>query len=134
MYFYADRLLARWKARGLLVFALLVFVVRAALLAVVLEPWLILVIQFLHGATFSSILVSGVSYASEIAPPGMSATAQGLFSSVLMGLGASAGALLGGVLFESLGGAGMYFWIGVLVLFSLGVFLLAERRVENTPG
>lgn len=131
MYFYADRLLARWRARGLLVFALLAFVVRAALLSFILQPWWILVIQLLHGATFSSILVSGVSYADQIAPPGMSATAQGLFSSVLMGLGASAGALLGGFLFEALGGAGMYFWMGTLVLFSLGVFLLVERRFRG---
>jgi MFS family permease len=75
--------------------------------------------------------VAGVSFSSEMAPPGLGATAQGLFSSTVMGFGGIIGALAGGLLIDHFGGAGMYFWTGTAVLFGLWIFVAFGRRLAE---
>jgi uncharacterized membrane protein YfcA len=59
----------------------------------------------------------------------MSATAQGLFGAMVFGFGAAAGGFIGGLLLESIGGQGMYFVFGVMVLVSVAIITLFERRL-----
>jgi len=129
--FFSNRLITRFKAHGLMVLGLAVTGVRLLLFAAVNQPVGIAVIQILQGFTFPIIWVAGVTYANENAPLEMSATAQGLFGSMLMGFGAAAGNLLGGVLIDSSGTAFMYLSFGTLVLVSLLVFTLVERRLPR---
>ena len=89
--FFADRLLGRWGAKGLLTLSLLGYGVRAFAYSFMNVPWLVLPIQLLHGPTFATLWAAGVSYADEIAPEGMGATAQGLLSAVVWGLGSALG-------------------------------------------
>lgn len=94
-------------------------------------PWLVLPVQLLHGPTFSAMWVAGASCASDMAPEGMGATAQGLFSSVIFGLGGTFGALLGGALYDSLGATLMFRWAGVGVLTGLFSFSLARSGLTR---
>lgn len=89
-------------------------------------PQIVLAIQLLHGLTFPALWGAGVTYAAENAPPGLGATAQGLFGGVLLGFGAAAGSLLGGVLIDRHGIAGMYGVIGLIVLSSLTLMVVNE--------
>lgn len=125
--FFADRLLRRWGSRGLLIFAMIAYAARAFAYSFMRVPWLVLPIQLLHGPSFSAMWVAGVSYAHEIAPEGMGATAQGVFSAVTMGLGAACGAFLGGWLYETVGGAIMFLWMGVIATMGLTFFILAHN-------
>jgi MFS transporter, PPP family, 3-phenylpropionic acid transporter len=127
VFFFSAVLLRKFGARGLLLMSLLAYVVR--LLAYTLMPpvWLVLPINLLHGLTFSALWVAGVSYANEVAPKGMGATAQGLFTGMTMGLGAAGGALLGGTLYDSLGPAMMYRAAACCVLVGLIFFAVAGR-------
>jgi PPP family 3-phenylpropionic acid transporter len=139
--FYSDRLLARWSAKGLFVFGTLLFVIRAIALSYITAPWMVLVTQLLHGLTFSVMWVAAVSYADEIAPPGLGATAQGILSGVFMGIATATGAFLGGGLYQDFGGAIMYrvmaVVVGVCLLIYLGIqrkfnkINLSEIQVEN---
>lgn len=131
VFFFTDRMLRRWGARGLLVFAMLIYALRLFALSRVNQPIAVIVLQLLHGLTFSAMWVAGVSYANQIAPPGLGATAQGLFSGTKVGVGAAAGAFLCGWLFQEIGLAAMYFWMGVLALVSLLLFLVIERLLRN---
>ena len=108
VFFFSDRLLRRWNARGLLLISMGATALRLAAYALMPAAWYVLPIHLLHGLTFSALWVAGVSYAGELAPPGMGATAQGLFTATYMGLGAASGALLGGLLYSRFGGSGMY--------------------------
>ena len=131
MFFYSDRLLARWSAKGLFIFATVMYVVRALALSYIQLPWMILVTQLFHGLTFSAMWVAGVSYADQIAPPGLGATAQGLMSGVFMGISAATGAVLGGILYQDFGGAIMYRTMAIIVAVSILIFLVAQWKLNQ---
>jgi PPP family 3-phenylpropionic acid transporter len=123
IFFFSGRLLTRWSSKGLFIFATVVYVIRAMALSFIAVPWMILVIQLSHGLTFSAMWVAGVSYADEIAPPGLGATAQGLLSGVFMGIATAIGAFLGGFLYQDFGGAIMYRTMSIAVAISVFIFL-----------
>jgi MFS transporter, PPP family, 3-phenylpropionic acid transporter len=129
--FFSDRLLRRWGARGMLIFSLAAYVIRVFAYSAIHVPWMVLPVQLLHGPTFSAMWVAGVSYADEIAPEGLGATAQSLFSSTTMGLGAAVGALIGGFLYDSVGPNAMFQVSGAGVLVGLLFFIFFERRAAR---
>ncbi len=127
--FFSDRLLRRFGARGMLVIAMTTIGLRLLCYSLTTQPWVVLVIQLVHGLTFAAIYTAGVHYADQIAPPGMKSTTQGMFSGTLMGFGSAAGGLLGGLLLDQFSPGGMYAFSGTLVLVGLIVFLVVERRL-----
>jgi MFS transporter, PPP family, 3-phenylpropionic acid transporter len=132
--FFSERLLKRWSARELLTFALLISVIRSLAYSFISVSGLVLLVQLLHGPSFSAMWVAGVSYANEIAPKGMGATAQGLFSGVQLGLAGAFGGLAGGFLYENLGAVMMFRWVGVVGLATLILFLMLGRTASRLPG
>jgi PPP family 3-phenylpropionic acid transporter len=129
--FFANRLLRRFHPSGVLVLAMIAVVVRVLLYSVAGAAWQVLLIQLLHGLNYPLIWVAGVAYADRVAPPGLNASAQGMFGSTLMGIGAAVGNLLGGVLLQQGGTAGMYRIIGLVVLAGLLLVLAVERLFGN---
>jgi PPP family 3-phenylpropionic acid transporter len=127
--FFSHLLLNRLKPRGLFLLAVAFGAVRCLLYASIGAPAGIIAVQLLHGLTSPALLVAGVNYAAANAPAGLEATAQGVFSGVLMGVGGTLGSLAGGVLIGRVGPAGMFGLLGIVMFVSLGVFLLAERMV-----
>ena len=87
--FFADRLLIRFKPRGLLILSMAATGVRLLTLAFFNSLTGILIFQLLNGLTFPVLWVAGVSYANENAPAGLSATAQAVFGAMIFGFGAA---------------------------------------------
>ncbi len=129
MLFFADRLLRRFKARGLILIALAIYIGRLLLYSLVGFPPIMLAIQLLHGFTSPTIWVAGVSYVAEIAPPGLGATAQALFAGALNGLGAATGAVLGGILFQNFGPVVMYRVFALILFAALLLFGVLEKHI-----
>jgi PPP family 3-phenylpropionic acid transporter len=127
IFWFSDRLLLRLGTRRLLVAALLAHVVRVSLYSVLRVPWLVLPVQLLHGLAFSAMWVACVSYANQLAPEGMGATAQGLLNSVFFGLGGALGALSGGLVYERFGFAVMFRLAAVLGLLGVLLFAVTSR-------
>ena len=133
--YFSGWLLERWKAHGLLAAAIFMLCIRLFSYSLVTAPWLVLIIQLLHGPTFSAIWVAGVSYADNIAPTGLGATAQGIFAGVLLGLGSGTGAVLGGRIYENLGAITMFQVFSLLAFAALALFQFGsrKRRISETP-
>jgi len=131
IFFFSNRLLRRWGARGLLLISLSIFGFRLIAYAFIHTPWLVLAVQLLHGMTFSSLWVAGVSLAAKLAPPELGATSQGLLSGAMYGLGGAAGGLLGGLLYEGVGAWGMFLWAGVGVLAGLVGYTFIEHWMRG---
>jgi PPP family 3-phenylpropionic acid transporter len=132
--FFSDHLLRRFGARGMLIIAMTTIGLRLTCYSLTTQPWVILVIQLCHGLTFAAIYTAGVHYAYQIAPTGMKATTQGMFTGTYMGFGSAAGGLLGGILLDHFSPGGMYAIIGTLILVSLIAFLLVERKFFHGKG
>lgn len=130
-FFFADQLLRRWGARGLLIAALVAQVVRMFGYAFMPTPEFALLIALLHGLTFSAMWVAAISYANQHAPPGLGATVQGLLAAVSMSLAGIVGALIGGLLFDGIGPAAMFGWAAVAVLLGLLFFVFANRTTST---
>jgi len=135
--FFSDRMLRRFGARGMLIIAMTAIGLRLICYSLATQAWVVLLIQLSHGLTYAAIYTAGVNFADQVAPPGLKATTQGMFSGTLMGFGSAAGAFLGGILMDRFTPGGMYGIIGTLVLIGLIVFLLVERRffpVNEVPA
>jgi PPP family 3-phenylpropionic acid transporter len=129
--FFANHLLKRFKARGLLLLGLIITGLRLILYAVLNFQSGILIFQLLNGMTYPIVWVAGVSYANEIAPEGMKATAQGLLGAMVFGFGAAAGGVSGGLLLKGIGGQAMFLLIGFFVLAGVAAITLLERNQQS---
>ena len=129
--YFSNRLLRRWNENQLIRAALILFAIRAFAYSFIVVPWLALLIQLLHGPTFSLMWIAGVSYADRISPIGLEATAQGLFSGVMLGIGSAAGAFLGGLLYEHVGAVMMFRLAAVLSLVGVGFVLLVKKKGDE---
>lgn len=127
--FYSAPLLRRFGNRGVLYIAMGVIGIRNLYYAFVSDSTQILFIQIVHGLTFGVIWLAGVNYAAAHAPRGLNATAQGLFSTVLLSVGFAAGNLLCGVLIDVLGIQRMFAAMGIIVFASLAIVLIIQKRV-----
>lgn len=129
--FFGDRLLARLKPHGLLILSMIATIARLFLYAIFTTEVGILAFQFINGFTFPALWVAGVSYVNEIAPPGLSATAQGIFGATVFGFGAAGGGFLGAILLERVGGAQMFAIFGALMFAALILYLVMERGLSK---
>nr|XP_022901741.1 major facilitator superfamily domain-containing protein 6-A-like [Onthophagus taurus] len=81
------------------------YALRLGLISIVPNPWWILLIEcFMQGPTYALTYTTIVEYANVIAPPGMSATLQGIAAGMDDGFGYAIGGILGGVIYKYLGG------------------------------
>ncbi|XP_059489344.1 major facilitator superfamily domain-containing protein 6-A isoform X2 [Neocloeon triangulifer] len=99
------------------------------------DPWWVLPIELLNGVTFGIFYATMASYASKIAPPGTEATVQGLVGAVFEGIGVSLGSLIGGLMFQKIGGANTFLAFSIMswVLFCLHVVVqfFMQRATPN---
>jgi len=134
VFFFADKLLARWGTVRVLAVALATLVVRLLAYSVITTVGWALAVQLLHGLAFSAMWVAGVAHAKKLAPPGLGATAQGLLTGIYFGLGSAAGSAAGGFLYQTVGPFAMYRWAAIWVTAGLAVLILSRFTTRNAKG
>lgn len=92
----AGRVIHRLGIGRTLVLGIGAGVVRLLILGLVPSVGWALVVQLLHGLTFSLPLSAGVMGAAKLSPRGLGTTGQGVFSAVFLGLGPTIGVILAG--------------------------------------
>jgi PPP family 3-phenylpropionic acid transporter len=129
--FFSDRILRRWGARRLLLFSLAALCLRLFSYSVIHRPEWVLLIQLLHGPTFAALWMAAVAYVSEIAPPGLRNTSQGLLTGFVMGLGSMLGALIGGIMYEQVGFSIMFSYAGTgILVLTVSFYLVCRGRCQ----
>lgn len=126
IFFLSALLLRVWQPRGLIRLAFVALALRCLLYTLLVNPAWAVAIQLLHGLSFSAMWAAGVSYAGQLAPPGVGASAQAVFGATLYGLAGVIGALLGSQLFAAFGGVTLFRVASVFALAGLVVFSLTD--------
>ena len=121
LFAYARPLLDRIGIPGMLILGAAAGVIRWTGTGAGTELWLLVPCQILHGITFGATHLGGMTLIQRHIAPGISASAQALYSSLGMGAAMGLTMALSGGLYERLGGQA--FW--VMALLSLGSLCLA---------
>ena len=137
IFFFGDRLVRRFGSYDLFMIALILVGIRSLLYAVVDTTFQVFILQVFSGMMFPALWLAGVTYADKNAPAGLKSTTQGLFGAVMFGFGSAVSGFVGGLLLESLGGRGMFFVLGIVILVGLAVIegikrLLPKEKIPQT--
>ncbi len=133
VYILSPLLLRKMKPRGMLIMAFIAFVVRAIAYSLIVDPRWAVAAQLLHGLTFSALWIAAVVYAGQIAPAGLGASAQAALGAVMFGLAGGSGALLGALLYDMVGPQTMFQLAGVLAIVGLLFFVTSKQADESLP-
>ncbi len=98
----------------LLAFTQAIFVVRFLCYSALRNPWLVLLIEPLNGATFAITWSVSCMFADSVAPEGTHATMQALLEAMHFGLGFGVGSLAAGFVYEAEGAVTCFLYAGVL--------------------
>jgi PPP family 3-phenylpropionic acid transporter len=129
--FFMNRLIRRWGARRLMAVSIAAYALRAFLVSLATAPETILLIQTIHGATFALLIGAGVTLADEMAPKGLKATGQGLFSAMMGGVGVATGAVLGGWIFEHYGAPATFRVMSAIAIAGLVLWLPLGKSLKD---
>jgi PPP family 3-phenylpropionic acid transporter len=128
--FLSARLLKRFGARGTLICSLAAMSIMLVGFSLVKAPWVLLLLQLCHGTAFAGMAISGVAYADEVAPAGLSTTAQGIFNAVYGGLALAVGAFTSSIVRDNWGSTVMFRVASASALLGLVIFLTTSSRVQ----
>jgi PPP family 3-phenylpropionic acid transporter len=139
MFFFGNRLLRLFRPFTLMLLAMILTGVRLLLFVFAATPAFVLVLQVFNGIAFPAMWMAGVAYADEHAPPGLGATAQGLFGAMIFGFGSAVGGFAAGPLLGRVGGHGLYLIFGLAVLAITAFVVVLHKRLaaqarEAVPG
>ncbi|XP_015923808.1 major facilitator superfamily domain-containing protein 6-like [Parasteatoda tepidariorum] len=114
--------------------ALILYTVRFLWYSYLYNPWLVLIVELLHGFTYGLLYTNIASFGKESAKPGTEATTQSLLFGTHEGLGGGFGCVLGGLGLDLVGGRQTFF---IASLFTGCGFLLHQlsiRLVQRRKG
>jgi MFS transporter, PPP family, 3-phenylpropionic acid transporter len=131
--FFGYRLLRWLKADRLFLLSLVIMSARMLLMAWAQTVTQALLVQLLAGLAFPMMWMGGVANAAENAPPGLSATAQGIFMATLLGVGCAAGGLAAGPILASFGAHTLFFVCGLTTLILAALNVLVGQLLPARP-
>ena len=123
----SGRVLASWGAGKLLLAAAIAGIARWSLMAVDPPLFVTFLLQCLHAFSFGAAHLAAMYFLTEAVPDDRSATAQGIYSASVAGLGLGLVTLACGPLYRSLGGEA-YAVMALLALVGLLCTALLMRR------
>ncbi|XP_073848980.1 major facilitator superfamily domain-containing protein 6 [Musca autumnalis] len=116
-FFYSGKIIKKLGYVHCMSMCFFFYAVRLALISWIPNPWYLVGVElFFQGCTYALCYSVIVSYASEVAPPGTSATIQGLIAGMDDGLGFSIGSLIGGWALKTLGGRRSFMYFSILAI------------------
>eukprot|EP01116_Phalansterium_solitarium_P005948 TRINITY_DN18272_c0_g1_i1.p1 TRINITY_DN18272_c0_g1~~TRINITY_DN18272_c0_g1_i1.p1 ORF type:complete len:516 (-),score=162.00 TRINITY_DN18272_c0_g1_i1:170-1717(-) len=119
--FFGKTLLQKVGARRLIMVAFSVLSIRMVGYTFITAAWQAILIELMHGMTYSVLWIAGVDYANTVAPPNLKATSQGMFAASYS-LGSGCGSILGGLVYQHFGAMALFRGEAVVCVVTLLVF------------
>lgn len=128
---FSTKLIDKYGLKKLLIIGISILPIRLLLIYVIVEPWLLVLVQALHGISMLSILVLSTIYISKILPLEYSSTGQGLYASAFSGLGVSLGLFSTGIVHEHLGIRFVWLFGVLITLIGLIVIIKSLNLIDQ---
>lgn len=125
--FMGGRWFARVSYRRTILLGLCGFALLFALLALVREPWQVLLVAPIDGVCYAVLWPAIVTFADAYAPAGLRASAQTIAQGANGGLGWAIGAALGGVIWDAAGGSAVFVMATLFTLAAVAAFAWGAR-------
>ncbi len=128
-----NRVVNRLGIPGLIALGAAAAMLRWAGTALTTDLWFLAPVQMLHGFTFAATHLGGMTWLQRHVAPEISATAQGLYSSLAMGGAMGLALLASGPLYERFGGDAFWFMaaLSACSLLLAGVLARRMRRAQR---
>jgi PPP family 3-phenylpropionic acid transporter len=123
IFFLMPRILKRWTALQVMIFSNILLAIRCVITAFIHEPNWVILVQLLDGPTWGTMWAAGVHYSNEIAPRGLSASAQALYNAIFLGLAGIISGGLGGVIYSKWGAPTLFLIAALMAVLSTLVFI-----------
>ena len=137
LFAFGARLIARFGLMPLMALAAIAGVIRWTLLAISSDLAILVVAQALHALTFGAGHLAAMSFVSQAAPAGMSATAQSLYNTLAMGAAIAIAVPLSGIAYERFGDHSYLMMAAMSAAAGVCVWILSRwwngRRLELPP-
>ena len=128
---FGAYILRRFGARNVIYIALLVYIIRFALIGFIPATQAVIGAQMLHGLSFGMFLIASVTLAHRLVGRHYAATAQALLAVVSAGMGTIVGSLIGGVAIDRVSTSSMYRVVALPMLLTLATFLIGVRKLSH---
>ena len=112
---------------GLLKISFITYAFRWLVYSFIQVPALVLPLQLLHGFSYGTFQVGGVTYVNNRTPKSMRTTGQAIFTTISYGIGPIIGTLIGGYFYDTVGIATLFRILSVITIVGLSVFLFASK-------
>jgi hypothetical protein len=129
---YSERVMEKVSVQLLLVISMAAYCTRVYCYTIFTSPWMVLLVEPLHGVTFACAQLAAVQYCALIAPPGLETSTQGLKDSV-RSLGGIIGIFSAGVVTDLFGSATMYRGAAAVVGCTM-VWYMCVHRAQLCVG
>eukprot|EP01112_Ceratiomyxa_fruticulosa_P013897 TRINITY_DN393_c0_g2_i1.p1 TRINITY_DN393_c0_g2~~TRINITY_DN393_c0_g2_i1.p1 ORF type:complete len:505 (+),score=70.00 TRINITY_DN393_c0_g2_i1:251-1765(+) len=135
-FFFTKNLIKKMGVKGMIALAHVIYIIRVSLYYIIghlnVSAWVDLPIELLHGFGFTMIWAAGVQYSSDIAPVGLEATAQGIYTAI-WALG-GIGGVIGGRLYTTWGPVKMFGACAPFLMFSLLFFVVTQFLIARSTN
>jgi MFS family permease len=108
------------------------WVVRVTGYSLLQNPWVVLLLEPLHGLTFGLMWLGGVHYVSHTFPKDLAASAMGSINAAAFGLGPAIGTLLGGICYDALGARQFCRWAALGMGICVVAYYFIDKRLAAT--
>jgi len=131
MYLASTKLLKKFGTNRVMIIGLQVLSIKLLLYTFCTEGWNFILVEQIRGLSWGITWTAVCNHATKLAPPGLNATMMGIVSMGAWGLGYGLASLVGGILYDSLGGDRMF---RVCFLASTTICVIYATFVFCTEG
>ncbi|BFT70519.1 MFS transporter [Paenibacillus sp. P36] len=136
MFFFLSKHGHRFKELPLLAFAGIIYALRFFIMGSIHNPVWIIGVQLLHSLTFGVFLITANRYLSQIIPDEYRSSGQAIFAVAWSSIAGLISGMLGGWIYDALGGSTVYVIAGCLSIVAAIGFLATHlfQNDERLPG
>ncbi|XP_071838819.1 major facilitator superfamily domain-containing protein 6-like isoform X2 [Apostichopus japonicus] len=123
----SKKIIQKLGHEGIFYVVLCAWATRFIVYSILINPWLILPVELLHGICFGLLWPNVTAFCNDVAPPGMAATLQAIAFALYAGLSEAIGTMAGGVFYDNYGARNLFRCMAGINIAMLIVYLLFNR-------